>query len=295
VIRDKKMVNSKWPYSDFLRSFFFKSYKISSVDDSSLNENSIGSFRGYQLFIYSLYLISVLSLLIFLLTAFGPLQYLLPKSTYFKKSELIELILTVDSLEYDLAQKSQYIMIIDKILAGEVIDSLIILENDSSIVFQNLDLSPSKEDSTLRNLVESEDLYNIPVSYEASRSSLEDFVFFKPVDGIITSYFNVSEKHFGIDVATNTNASVKATLDGVVIFADWSVAGGHTVLIQHPENIVSVYMHNSSITKSTNELVKVGEVIGVVGNSGELSSGPHLHFELWQNGSPINPMEYIDF
>ena len=288
-------MNSKWPYLKLFRRFFFKRYKISSVDESSLNENLIGGFKGYQLFVYSVYLIFVLVVLIFLLTAFGPLQYLLPKSSYYKKSELIELILKVDSLEYDLAQKSQYMIIIDKILAGEIVDSLVMLENDSSIVFQNLDFSPSKEDSTLRQLVESEDLYNIPVSYKASRSSLEDFVFFKPVDGIITSYFNLSENHFGVDVVTNTNSSVKATLDGVVIFADWSVAGGHTVLIQHPENIVSVYMHNSFITKSTNELVKAGEVIGIVGNSGELSSGPHLHFELWQNGSPINPVEYIDF
>tara|TARA_B100001250_G_scaffold412570_1_gene444141 strand:+ start:3751 stop:4620 length:870 start_codon:yes stop_codon:yes gene_type:complete len=289
------MVNSKWPYWNFLRSFFFKSYRVSSVDDSSLNENSIGSFRGYQLFIYSFYLIALLSLFVFLLTAFGPLQFLLPKSAYFEKSELIELILKVDSLEYDLAQKAQYVMIINKILNGEIVDSLIVLENDSSVVFQNLDLSPSKEDSVLRNLVQSEDLYNIPVSYKASRSSLEDFVFFKPVEGIITSYFNVSEGHFGVDVVTSASASVKATLDGVVVFADWSVAGGQTILIQHPENIISVYMHNSSITKSTNELVKAGEVVGLVGNSGELSSGPHLHFELWQNGSPINPVEYIDF
>ncbi|MAZ55692.1 MAG: peptidase M23 [Flavobacteriales bacterium] len=288
-------MNSKWPYLKLFRRFFFKRYEISSVDESSLNQNLIGGFKGYQLFVYSVYLIFVLVVLIFLLTAFGPLQYLLPKSSYYKKSELIELILKVDSLEYDLAQKSQYMIIIDKILAGEIVDSLVMLENDSSIVFQNLDFSPSKEDSTLRQLVESEDLYNIPVSYKASRSSLEDFVFFKPVDGIITSYFNLSENHFGVDVVTNTNSSVKATLDGVVIFADWSVAGGHTVLIQHPENIVSVYMHNSFITKSTNELVKAGEVIGIVGNSGELSSGPHLHFELWQNGSPINPVEYIDF
>tara|TARA_B100001250_G_scaffold44213_1_gene34773 strand:+ start:2595 stop:3464 length:870 start_codon:yes stop_codon:yes gene_type:complete len=289
------MIDSKWSYWKFFVSFFFKNYKISSIDRSSLNENPIGSFKGYQLFIYAIYLIGVLSLSVFLLTAFGPLQYLLPKSTYFKKSELIELMLKVDSLEYDLQLKSQYMMVVNKIMAGEVVDSLIVLENDSSIIFQNLDLNPSKEDSVLRRLVESEDLYNIPVSYKASRSSLEDFVFFKPIEGIVTSYFDVGEKHFGIDVVTNANASVKATLDGVVIFADWSVAGGHTILIQHPENIVSVYMHNSSITKSNNDLVKAGEVIGVVGNSGELSSGPHLHFELWQNGSPINPVEYIDF
>tara|TARA_B100001250_G_scaffold409282_1_gene433316 strand:+ start:2196 stop:3083 length:888 start_codon:yes stop_codon:yes gene_type:complete len=294
LLEIKKMINSKGPWGIFL-SFFFKSYKISSIDESSLNEDVVGGFKGYQFLAYLMYLMSILILIVFLLTAYGPLQHLLPKSTYFKKSELIELILKVDSLEQNLALKSQYMMVVNKIMAGEVVDSFLVFENDSSIVFQNLDLKASKEDSLLRELVQGEDLYNIPVSYKASRSSLEDFVFFKPVDGIITSHFDVSEKHFGVDVVANTNASVKATLDGVVMFADWSISNGHTILIQHPENIVSVYMHNSSITKSSNDIVKAGEVIGVVGNSGELSSGPHLHFELWQNGSPINPVEYVDF
>ena len=288
------MINSKGPWGILLK-FFSKSYKISSVDKSSLNENIVGSFRGYQFLVYSIYLVSVVILIVFLLTAYGPLQHLLPTSTYFKKSELIELILKVDSLEQDLVLKSQYMIDVNKIMAGELVDSFMIVKNDSSIIFQNLDLKTSKEDSVLRELVQSEDLYNIPISYQASRSSLEDFVFFKPVEGVVTSDFDLSEKHFGVDIVANTNASVKATLDGVVMFADWSVSNGHTILIQHPENIVSVYMHNSSVTKSSNDLVKAGEVIGVVGNSGELSSGPHLHFELWQNGSPINPAEYIDF
>ena len=111
----------------------------------------------------------------------------------------------------------------------------------------------------------------------------------------MTSDFDVSEGHFGVDVVTNTNSPVKAALDGVVVFSDWSISSGHTVIIQHADNIVSVYMHGSSITKKNNDLVKAGEVIGIVGDSGESASGPHLHFELWQNGSPVNPIEYIDF
>ena len=289
------MSNSKKPYWSSLLHFFSKSYKISSIDKSSLEERAIGVFQGSQALVYAVYLLGVLVLLVFFLTAYGPIQHLLPKSTYFKKSELIELILRVDSLESELSLKSQYMLVFDKIISGEVVDSLISIQSDSSIVFTNLDLGPSKEDSMLRSWVESEDLYNIPVSYANSVSGLEEFVFFKPVEGLVISRFDVPNKHFGIDVAANANASVKATLDGVVIFADWSVSGGHTILIQHEENIVSVYLHNSSITKKLNELVKAGEVIGVVGNSGESSSGPHLHFELWQNGSPINPLEYIDF
>jgi len=289
------MANSKKTYWNSVFKFFFKSYKISSINKSSLKESQLSVFRGYQVFIYFIYLLIVLGLLVFFLTAYGPFQKLLPRSLYFEKSELIELIHAVDSLEADLELKSKYILVLDKIIAGEVVDSFISFQDDSSVVFNNLELNPSKEDSLLRKLVENEDLYNIPASYSKPGSVLEDFVFFKPVDGVLTSFFDVKDRHFGVDVAASVNASVKATLDGVVIFSDWSVSSGHTMIIQHTDNIISLYMHNSSLNKKNNDLVKAGEVIGVVGNTGETSSGPHLHFELWQNGSPINPIEYIDF
>lgn len=289
------MAKSKNRYLDLLLSFFLKSYRISSIDQASLKEKPIVVFGGYQVLAYSVYLFFVLLLLAFLLTAYTPLKNLLPQNVILKRGEIIELMVRVDSLEHDLSLKSQYVSALGQILSGEVLDSVITISSDSSIVFDNLNLSPSRADSLLRNLVKNEDLYNIPVSYEPSYSGLEDLVFFKPVDGLITSHFDVSKQHFGVDVVTNGDATVKATLGGVVIFSDWSVSGGHTILIQHPENIISVYMHNSLVTKHSNELVKTGEVIGVVGNSGELSSGPHLHFELWQNGSPINPLDYIDF
>lgn len=275
--------------------FFFKTYKVSSVNKSSLEERPIVSFRGYQLIIYGCYIIFILLCVGFLLTAYSPVKNLLPQNVTLQKRGLIELIIAVDSLKEDLNIKSQYVSAINRVISGEVLDSVITVNPDSSIAFDDLVLEPSKEDSALRKMVENEDLYNIPTSYEPSSSSLEELVFFKPVEGVVTDWFNVSEKHFGVDVVSNANASVKATLDGVVVFSDWSVASGYTILIQHSENIISVYMHNSSLTKENNSFVKAGEVIGVVGNSGESSLGPHLHFELWQNGSPVNPLDYIDF
>ena len=279
----------------FFINFFLKSYRVSYVDKSSLQETPIVGFSGYQLVSYGVYLLFVLLVLCFFLTIYTPIKNLLPQNVIFKKGELIELMLTVDSLEDDLKKKSLYINAIHKILIGDVIDSVFTITKDSSLVFENLDLSPSTADSTLRELVKNEDLYNIPSSHEMSYAGMEDFVFFRPAEGVVISQFDVAENHFGIDVVCNSDASVKAALDGVVIFSDWSIQSGHTVLIQHAENIISVYMHNSSVTKKNNDLVKAGEVIGVVGNSGEGSLGPHLHFELWQNGSPINPLDYIDF
>ena len=274
--------------------FFSKSYKIISINSSSLKDSVLVSFRGYQLFFYTIYLFLLLLLFVFFLIGYGPLKSFLPQNIALKKGEIIELVLAVDSLQRDLEIKSKYIYVLKKALSGENIDGFI-NAGDSSVVFKNLDLSPSKEDSALRKLVENEDLYNIPVSYKSSISEIKDLFFFKPVNGFVIDSFCVTKKHFGVDVATTKNEAIKAVLDGVVIFSDWSVSSGYTILIQHPENIISVYMHASSLTKVSNNIVRSGEVIGVVGNTGEYSSGPHLHFELWQNGVAVNPLDYLSF
>ena len=289
------MSKSKKPQPDSFLNFFLKSYKISDVNKTSLREKTITTFKGYHLFVYFLGLLIVLLFGVFLLIAYGPLNNLVPLTNTIKKKEIIDLIVRVDSLEKDLVVKQQYINVIGKIINGEVVDSLLPISIDSNLVFEKLKLIPSKEDSILRKMVYEEDLYNISSSYSARNSSLEDFVFFKPVNGLVIDTFSLRDGHYGVDVVTHDGASVKACLEGVVIFSDWSSSSGNMMLIQHIDNIISVYMHNSILTKKQNDLVKAGEVIGIVGNTGELSSGPHLHFELWQNGSPINPQEYIDF
>ncbi|MAZ58084.1 MAG: peptidase M23 [Flavobacteriales bacterium] len=289
------MSKSKKPKPDSFLNFFFKSYKISDVNKTSLREKTITTFKGYHLFVYFLGLLIVLLFGVFLLIAYGPLNNLVPLTNTIKKKEIIDLIVRVDSLEKDLVVKQQYINVIGKIINGEVVDNLLPISIDSSLVFEKLKLIPSKEDSILRKMVYEEDLYNISSSYSARNSSLEDFVFFKPVNGLVIDTFNLRDSHYGVDVVTHDGASVKACLEGVVIFSDWSTSSGNMMLIQHIDNIISVYMHNSILTKKQNDLVKAGEVIGIVGNTGELSSGPHLHFELWQNGTPIDPQEYIDF
>jgi len=276
-------------------NFFSKSYKISSIDQLSLKERVLVGFQAYQVVVYAIYLFIVLILLLFFLFGYTPLKTLLPQNVELKKGALIELMLAVDSLESDLDSKYNYIAVLKKIIQGENLDSLIKIDNDSSIIFENLTLDPSKEDSILRELVQGEDLYNIPTSYKTSKSQLEDLVFFSPVEGFVIDSFSAVNKHFGVDIATNSDEAIKATLDGVVLLADWSILGGHTMLIQHPGGVISIYMHASSLTKRQNNLVRSGEVIGIVGNSGETSFGPHLHFELWENGSAINPVDYIDF
>mgnify|MGYP000480597311 FL=1 len=120
-------------------------------------------------------------------------------------------------------------------------------------------------------------------------------MFFAPVKGGITQQFNVNEKHFAIDVVAKTGTPVKAVADGTVIFSEWTAETGYVLIVEHVNDFISVYKHNGTILKEQGDFVKSGEVISNVGSTGELTTGPHLHFELWNNGYPVNPTNYIDF
>ncbi|MFT5512757.1 MAG: hypothetical protein ACI8SE_001155 [Bacteroidia bacterium] len=121
------------------------------------------------------------------------------------------------------------------------------------------------------------------------------YSFYTPLKGVITDTFNVQNKHTAIDIASYPNAAVKATLDGTVVLSSWTPETGHVMLLQHTDNFISVYKHNAVLLKKQGTRVRVGEVIALMGNSGELTSGPHLHFELWHNGQAVNPIDYIKF
>ena len=120
-------------------------------------------------------------------------------------------------------------------------------------------------------------------------------VFYKPVDGVITDFFDSKQKHFGIDLVAKENARVSSVLNGTVVLSSWTYETGHVIGIQHDNGYFSLYKHNSVILRSVGDFVSAGEHIAIVGDSGNLSSGPHLHFELWQHGMPVNPVNYILF
>jgi murein DD-endopeptidase MepM/ murein hydrolase activator NlpD len=130
---------------------------------------------------------------------------------------------------------------------------------------------------------------------DKSLSTLNDYFFFAPLKGVITNGFNPASNHYGVDITSKENDAVKATLDGTVVLSTWTLATGNVIIIQHKDNIISVYEHNSVLMKKAGDQVKAGDVIAIVGNSGELTTGPHLHFELWYQGSPVNPIDYVTF
>jgi murein DD-endopeptidase MepM/ murein hydrolase activator NlpD len=170
------------------------------------------------------------------------------------------------------------------------------LEKDTFIeinrdAITGLELAPNLQDSLLRAAVAQEDKFNIL----ESASSVVSFVLFPPVTGVISQPYDVSQKHYAVDIAVAQNAPIKAVSDGTVIFAEWTLETGYVVILEHQNTLLSVYKHNATITVLQGDLVKSGEVIATAGNTGEFSTGPHLHFELWSNGYPVNPVEFIDF
>ncbi len=206
----------------------------------------------------------------------------------------------VDSLIIEVERREKFINVFQAIIRGEIPDSLELESytkaSSDSEVNNSLEFTRSQEDSILRAHVEQEERFNLSVRQSKDRVfELENVFFFSPIKGVVVNGFGETRNHYGVDVLAAQGAHVSAIMDGVVIFSGWTVETGYVIQIQHPNNIISIYKHNQNLLKEVGQTVKSGEAIARVGNSGELSSGPHLHFELWFNGTPLNPEEYISF
>ncbi|MFT4780994.1 MAG: murein DD-endopeptidase MepM/ murein hydrolase activator NlpD [Pseudohongiellaceae bacterium] len=270
-------------------------YRLVVLNEDTFEERFAIKLTRLNVFvILSLGTILLIAGTIFLI-AFTSLKEYIPgySSTALKKQATV-LNYKTDSLLQVINLNKQYYTSIKKVLTGDVAsvefnrDSVIDAANIDS---RGLDLKPTKEDSLLRELVDKEDKYNV---FESSISAT-NFVLFPPVNGTISEGYNIKEKHFAVDIVVAKNTPVKATADGTVIFAEWTADTGYVVIIEHSYELISVYKHNAAITKEQGDLVKSGEVIAMAGNAGELTTGPHLHFELWSRGYPVNPTNFIDF
>lgn len=229
------------------------------------------------------------------LIAFTSLREFIPGYSSAKlKKQATELNYRTDSLQQIITQNEKYFASIKRVLTGDV--KMVEFNKDSIIDAANKDttivnLKPIKADSLLREKVDKEDKYNL---FESAISA-SNFVLYPPVNGTISEPYNVKEKHYAVDIVVAKDTPVKATADGTVIFAEWTAETGYVIIIEHSYELISVYKHNASLTKQQGDLVKAGEVIAMAGNTGEYTTGPHLHFELWSKGYPINPTNFIDF
>lgn len=233
-------------------------------------------------------------LLTALLIAYTPLREYIPGySSSEVRQEATALIYKTDSLEHVLNQNNQYFKSIQMVLLGDTISNPNDKDNlpKETVAAEDIDFSPSEKDLELRKEVEQKDKYS--VMYPAFDKS--NYKLFTPAKGNITQEFDAEIHHFGIDLSLSEKTPIKATADGTVIFAEWSAETGYVVILEHDYGLISVYKHNSSLTKAQGEHVKAGEVIAMSGNLGEYTTGPHLHFELWKDGNSVNPTEFIDF
>ncbi len=233
------------------------------------------------------------------LVMYTPMREFVPGyPTEAMRRELVANALRLDSLEYEIQLRDKYFNTINAIIAGREPEMTEFQsDNHTSTDYGNITFTRSEQDSLLRKHVEEEEQFNFiartsPATEEASISKLH---FFKPLEGIVTNKFALNNNHFGTDLVAAPNEVVKSVLDGTVIMAAWTVETGYVIQVQHTANILSVYKHNANLLKKEGDRVKAGDAIAIIGNSGELTTGPHLHFELWQNGKPINPEDYIVF
>ena len=203
----------------------------------------------------------------------------------------------LDSLDRELKLRDKYFENLNSIISGNAPVEMSV-QQDTAKNYKAIKFNTSPDDSALRARVENEERYNLTLGPSApeSVSGLASLHFFPPVKGIVSGRYDVRTKHFGTDIVTKPKALVSAVLDGTVIFTGWTMETGFVIEVQHPNNIVSVYKHNASLLKETGDLVRAGDAISVVGDSGELyTSGPHLHFEIWYKGSPLDPEKHILF
>jgi murein DD-endopeptidase MepM/ murein hydrolase activator NlpD len=273
-------------------------YRFSVINDHTFEEVWRVVLTRYNAFLLITFLLLFLIWGTSTLISFTNLREFIPgyPDVTMRRNILLSAI-RLDSLDRELKLRDKYFDNLNAIISGtrpiEISTQLDTTKNYKAIKF-----STSPDDSVLRTRVENEEKYNLSLGPSSSESvsGLASLHFFPPVKGIVSGKYDVRTKHFGTDIVTNPKALVSAVLDGTVIFTGWTMETGFVIEVQHPNNIISVYKHNASLLKETGDLVRAGDVISVVGDSGELyTSGPHLHFEIWYKGSPLDPEKHILF
>ncbi|MEI6436326.1 MAG: M23 family metallopeptidase [Bacteroidota bacterium] len=271
------------------------------MTDDTLEERFTFRLSRMNVFIALGTLTIVLIFLTSILIAFTPLREYIPGYTSVGlTTKLYRLQIKTDSIEHDLVNKDRFIQNLKDIINGKDLMEDKPIVRDTLKRYDNIKIKRSLEDSLLRLDVENQSKYNLykMETMETSsqkKASIGGVLFFAPLKGIVTNGFDPVQNHYGVDIVSKQNEAVKAVLNGTVLLSSWTLETGYVIIIQHSQNIVSVYKHNSAILKKTGDYIRAGEPIAIVGETGELVTGPHLHFELWNEGNALNPKDYITF
>jgi len=273
-------------------------YRMVIMNDDTLEERLSFKLTRMNVYIFVSTIFVILVILITSIIVFTPLKEYIPGyGDVGMRKRIVELNLQTDSLANQLSQQDLFIDNIIGIAKGDVLPVAPTSIETPDKDYSSIDLDKkSKNDSLHRAEMEEQDHYSIG-GQELNKSGLEELYFFPPLtNGQISDEFKPSNEHYGVDViGVKEDAPVKAVLDGIVVLSTWSLEDGYIIGIQHRKNLISFYKHNSVILKKVGNFVQAGDVIALMGNSGELTTGPHLHLEIWYNQTPINPAEFINF
>lgn len=275
-----------------------------------LNHDTFEEVGSYKLSLLSFYvllssLFVAMALLVTMAIVFTPLKRYIPGyGEGSGDSRVISLNQTVNRLEREVKAQQTYTESFRRMLQGDARTQKDVPNEDIVMNDSMTDVKSSEEDKLLREQVANggflkdevapENLAK-SVNYAPRNMSIEQLYFVPPLNGTVSMEYSPEKNHYGIDIIAPKNSAIKAAMDGFIVMSDWTLETGNTIGIQHANNIVTFYKHNSVLLKKTGEKVKAGEAIAIIGNTGELTNGPHLHFEIWNRGTPVNPKDYISF
>ncbi|CAI9428844.1 Septal ring factor [Candidatus Ornithobacterium hominis] len=272
-------------------------YQLQLLDDEDKRSVFLIKLTPLNSLLFFTFFMILITTLIFLGLKYSPLKeyFISPtienQAAY--KNQLLKLNERILELENNLEANELYIKSIQAVVSGNIkaekVDSLVVNKfhlNPDSELFK-----PSEEDSLFRIQIEKEEME----AMKASKNTVPDAKYFTPVKGFVTGKFDLTEKHLAVDISAGEGDVIKSIADGDVLFSNWTPDAGYTLIIRHANDIISMYKHCAKVYKKQGDMVKKGEAIAQVGNTGELTTGPHLHFELWVQGKAVDPEEYIDF
>ena len=275
-------------------------YRLVLLNEETLEERISFKLSRLNVFV-AIGLLSII--LVFITTyiiAFTPLKEYIPGYTDVTlQRRIYELQLRSDSVAFAMRTQQRYFDDLRKVLGGELPDERKMTPGDTSKThdYHSIKDKHSPDDSLLRSEYDNANKYKLFKSDKNSGggSTMRNLTFYSPIKGIVSKEFDPLRKHFGVDIVAPRDEVIKSVQDGTVIFSGWTVETGYVIAVQHPGNVISVYKHNSVLLKKEGNIVHAGETVAIIGQTGELSNGPHLHLELWVNGVPVNPKDYIVF
>ncbi len=286
ITKDKQWLLSKLKYKYRLSIYRDQTYE--EVLNLILSRMNVLAWGGLIVFVFLALIISII--------VYTPVREFIPG--YPDENTILNSISNkqrLDSLELELNRRDKYLNNLNRIIAGEEPENY---DNagDTNQNYDDITFTRSAEDSLLRAYIEENERFSIDENPRPVHvGGISQMHFFPPVKGLVTNSYSAGDSHYGTDVVAAANEIVKATLDGTIVMATWTIETGWVIQIQHDNNLISTYKHNAELLKKAGDYVKAGEAIAIIGNSGEFTTGPHLHFELWYKGMALNPEDYISF